>query len=90
MKKEVLFKNSRNLKLFGIYYSPKTKNPPLVIFSHGFRVGASQSKTYKKLALFGSSLGGMTAILHTAKDKRIKYLYLKSPVSDFKKSIVNY
>jgi len=141
MKKEVFFKNSRNLKLFGTYYFPKAKNPPLVILCHGFRVGASQSRTCKKLtekllkkniatfwfdftahgksqgkfktitisqelndlgcaidfafnnfkfnhkelALFGSSLGGMVAILHTAKDKRIKYLALKSPVSDFEK-----
>jgi cephalosporin-C deacetylase-like acetyl esterase len=40
----------------------------------------------KKIGLLGSSFGGITSIFVAAKDKRIKVLALKSPVTDFKYS----
>jgi len=41
----------------------------------------------EKIGLLGSSFGGITSIFVTIRDKRIKVLALKAPLSDFKYSI---
>lgn len=39
------------------------------------------------IGLFGSSMGGMAALLHAAQDSRIRAMVLKAPVSDFRQAV---
>ena len=45
-----------------------------VLFAHGIR----------QLGLYGSSLGGLISILHTAEDSRVQALVLRAPLLDLK------
>jgi len=45
-----------------------------------------KERGYSEIGLFGSSFGGMASLIASTKLKNIKFLILKSPVSDLKKT----